>query len=186
MAPFDLYIVENFVDAQACREIIAEMRASARAPAPTYGKGEASVDESVRRVHRAHPRAETLARITRQLENVSDQIGGHFHFQLGDCEEPQFLVYRVGDFFVAHQDGNTGLINIESDRLRRVSVTVFLNDQTDYEGGSLVFSDYRTGKRVEFAGKAGTLLAFHSETTHEVTPVKSGERYSIVTWFGAA
>ena len=105
---------------------------------------------------------------------------------LNECEEPQFLRYRAGDFFVAHQDGNTGLINLESDRLRRVSVTVLLNDHTDYEGGALVFSDYRTGKRVEFAGEAGTLLAFRSETTHEVTPVKSGERYSIVTWFRAA
>jgi SM-20-related protein len=186
MAPFDLYIVENFVDAQACREIIAEMRAAASVPAPTYGKGEASVDERVRRVNCAHPSAETLARITRQLENIRDQIGGHFHFQLGDCEDPQFLCYRVGDFFVAHEDGNTGLINLDSDRFRRVSVSVFLNDQEEYDGGSLVFTNYRTGNRVEFKGKAGTLLAFRSETTHEVTPMTRGERYSIVTWLPKA
>jgi len=27
------------------------------------------------------------------------------------------------------------------------------------------------------------LVAFRSETTHEVTPVTHGERYSIASWF---
>ena len=75
---------------------------------------------------------------------------------------------------MAHQDGNTGLVNLESDRTRKISVTIFLNNQSPisqpdcYEGGSLLFSDWRTGVRQEVVGEAGMLVAFRSETTHEV------------------
>ena len=111
---------------------------------------------------------------------------------------PQFDLHIVIDFFDAnkcrksltHQDGNTGLINLDTDRTRRISITLFLNNQSaeqqsdTYDGGSLVFSDWRTGSRHEVSGEAGTLVAFRSETTHEVTPVTCGERYAIVSWYG--
>jgi SM-20-related protein len=29
----------------------------------------------------------------------------------------------------------------------------------------------------------GTLVAYRAETTHEVTPVTHGERFTIVSWF---
>jgi SM-20-related protein len=185
-AHIELYTDENFFEANTCQMLVEDMRSAARTSALTYGGSSPAVDERVRRVSSVTVSAQSRALVTSKLIDYLPALSRHFLVHLTGCEDPEFLCYRVGDFFVAHQDGNTGLINLESDRLRRVSVTVFLNDQMDYAGGSLVFSDYRTGKRVEFAGKAGTLLAFRSETTHEVTPVKSGERYSIVTWFRAA
>lgn len=163
-----------------------DMRSAARTAALTYGGSSPAVDERVRRVSSITVSEQNRALVTSKLINYLPALSRHFLVHLTGCEDPQFLCYRVGDFFVAHQDGNTGLINLESDRSRRVSVTVFLNDQEEYEGGSLVFTNYRTGNRVEFKGKAGMLLAFRSETTHEVTPVKSGERHAIVTWFRAA
>ena len=93
-------------------------------------------------------------------------------------------------FLFAHQDGNTGLVSLGSEASRRVSVSVFLNRQSEvsegdaYGGGSLVFSDWRLKEKLELAGEAGTLVAFRSETTHEVIPVTHGERYSIVSWYG--
>jgi predicted 2-oxoglutarate/Fe(II)-dependent dioxygenase YbiX len=35
------------------------------------------------------------------------------------------------------------------------------------------------------AGAPGSLIAFPSETTHEVTMVTGGERYTVATWFHA-
>jgi predicted 2-oxoglutarate/Fe(II)-dependent dioxygenase YbiX len=32
-------------------------------------------------------------------------------------------------------------------------------------------------------GEPGMLIAFRAETTHEITPVTHGERYSIVSWY---
>jgi SM-20-related protein len=189
---FDLLIVENFLDASTCRELISEMRRSPIVAAPTYGKGEPQVDERVRRVIQASLPAKTVLDVTRRLEAELPNLQNHFQIKLGAIEQPQFLRYRVGDFFVAHQDGNTGMINLESDRTRRVSVTIFLNSQTaeerpgDYDGGSLVFSDWRTGKRREITGETGMLVGFRSETTHEVTPVIQGERFAIVAWYRKA
>src|SRR5258708_28217345 len=121
-----------------------------------------------------------------------ERVAEHLGIMLSSCEEPQFLCYRTGDFFVAHQDGNTGLVRLDSDNLRRVSVSIFLNRQSEmsegdaYCGGSLVFSDLRSSGKFEFAGEAGTLVAFRSEITHEGIPVTHGERYSIFSWYGVA
>jgi SM-20-related protein len=118
-----------------------------------------------------------------------ERVAEHFGVRLSRCEEPQFLWYRTGDFFVAHQDGNTGLVRLDSDKSRLVSVSIFLNQQSEtaendsYSGGSLVFSDWRLDTRFDLAGEAGTLVAFRSEITHEVTPVTHGERYAIVSWY---
>lgn len=193
-AHFDLYTVRSFFDAAACEEIVAEMRLAPVNPATVYVRGESgSVDERVRKVARLAPSRETVEGVRRRLLDCRGEVGEHFGISLGGCEEPQFLRYRVGDFFVAHQDGNTGMILSEREQSRRVSVVIFLNAQSEapaagaFCGGSLVFSEWRPGRsRGEFrlSGEAGTLVAFRSETTHEVLPVTHGERYSIVSWYG--
>lgn len=186
---FELLIVKDFFDTNTCERVVDEMRHSPRSAASTYGQGERTVDEGIRRTRRVSPSADTVRDAIRRLEECRPIVERHFSVELGDCEEPQFLCYRTGDFFVAHQDGNTGLINLESDRTRRISVSIFLNQQSPnaqnerYCGGSLVFSDWRTGTRRELGGEAGMLVAFRSETTHEVTPVTHGERYAIVSWY---
>ncbi|MDX6306057.1 MAG: SM-20-related protein [Blastocatellia bacterium] len=187
---FDLHIVKDFFDANTCREVVNDMRRSPADAALTYGKGEGSVDERVRRARRVSPSSNTVAYVTRRLEEHRQDLVSHFGIALSGCEPPQFLCYRLGDFFVAHQDGNTGLIQLDTDRTRYISITLFLNNQSaeqqsdTYDGGTLVFSDWRTGSRQEVVGAAGTLLAFRSETTHEVTPVTYGERYASVCWYG--
>lgn len=193
-ARFDLYVLRGFFDAETCGEFIEEMRRSHVSAATVYGRGESGdVDERVRKAARLMPSRETFERVGRRLSECRGEIGAHFGSSLGFCEEPQFLRYRVGDFFVAHQDGNTGMLLSEREQSRKISVVIFLNRQSEapeadaYCGGSLVFSDWRRGGGLrEFApaGEAGTLVAFRSETTHEVLPVTHGERFSIVSWYG--
>jgi len=139
------------------------------------------------------PSSETVERVRRRLLTTREEVGAYFGISLTGCEDPQFLRYRVGDFFVAHQDGNTGLLLTEQEQSRKVSVVIFLNRQSEtpetgsYGGGSLVFSEWRPGRsrgQYSLTGEAGTLVAFPSETTHEVIPVTRGERYSIVSWYG--
>ena len=120
-----------------------------------------------------------------------DQVAQHFSVKLSEYEDPQFLRYQVGDFFVAHQDGNTGLLRLDTER-RLVSTVIFLSREAEtasknvHCGGSLIFTNFRaTPERAKFRVHAepGILIAFRSETTHEVTPVTHGERYSIVSWY---
>ncbi|MEO8337310.1 MAG: 2OG-Fe(II) oxygenase [bacterium] len=56
-----------------------------------------------------------------------------------------------------------------------------------YGGGALVFhgSYANPTPPLSVSPAPGTLVAFRSETTHEVTPVTHGERYTIVSWFRA-
>jgi len=147
----------------------------------------------VRKTIRLLPSAPTANYITAKLVAAREPIARHYGIDLTKYEEPQFLRYEVGDFFVAHQDGNTGLMLTEREQFRKASVIIFLNRQSDvptpdsYSGGSLVFTEWRPGRncgQYSLTAEPGTLVAFPAETTHEVTPVTSGQRYSIVSWYG--
>jgi SM-20-related protein len=191
---FKLYLIKDFFDAHKCGEIIAELRDAEVNAATVYGRGDsASVDERTRKAARLLPAPATLEGVSRRLLDRRQDIGSHFGLELNSCEEPQFLRYRVGDFFVAHQDGNTGMMQSEREQRRKISVVIFLNQQSEapqagcYNGGDLVFSEWRRGRnrgQFHLAGKTGMLVAFPSETTHEVIPVTHGERYSIASWYG--
>ena len=193
-ALFNLYLVRNFFDGLVCGEIVTELCTAPQDPAAVYGRGDAgSIDERIRKAARLKPSAATVELVRRRLSMIRDEVGAHFGISLRSCEDPQFLRYRVGDFFVAHQDGNTGLLLSEREQSRKVSIVIFLNPQSEipepisYEGGALVFSEWRPDRirgQYWLTGEAGTLVAFPSETTHEVVPITRGERYSIASWYG--
>ena len=190
---FDLYLAPAFFDAKACAELIAELAASPQGPATVYGLAAGgAVDERVRKVARVTPSAQTMDKVRQQLMAAAPAVGAHFGLTLRTCEEPQFLRYEVGSFFVAHQDGNTGLLRSEAEQARKASVVIFLNPQSDDEapgsfaGGSLLFTEWRADRtrgQYSWDAQTGTLVAFTPETTHEVTPVTRGERYSIASWY---
>lgn len=183
----DLFVDTRFFEPALCDSIVAEMRAAAGSAATVYGStASGTIDETVRRTFRVQPSTETVALVIRKLLASKDEIQKHFSVALKECEEPQFLRYRQGDFFVAHQDGNTGLLRLDTEQ-RLISTVIFLSRECEtpepdtYCGGSLVFSNLRDRFRV--SAEPGTLIAFRSETTHEVTPVTHGERYSIASWY---
>jgi SM-20-related protein len=130
------------------------------------------------------------AGVTGLLMARKGELERHFGLALSGCEEPQFLRYQTGDFFVAHQDGNTPLIH-DHTRFRKISAIIALSAPSEtpapdcYGGGALVFHGPYSGPqlRVPVAPSPGTLICFRAETTHEVLPITHGERVSIVSWF---
>ena len=184
----DLFSVKEFLEPSLLDAIVAEMKTASGSAATVYGSSvSGTVDESARRTFRVKPSNETITLVIQKLLGLKDAIEKRFGVVLKECEEPQFLRYREGDFFVAHQDGNTGMLRLDTEQ-RRISTVIFLNREAEspeagaYCGGSLVFSDLFRG-RFRVSPEPGTLLAFRSETTHEVTPVTHGERYSIASWY---
>ena len=159
-----------------------------------YGRSDSGVvHNTTRRSLRLTPSVETVDLITGRLLACMDQVARHFAVDLSEHEEPQFLRYQKGDFFVAHQDGNTGMLRLDTER-RLVSTVIFLSRElespaegiNDYCGGSLVFTNFRAAPeraKYHMMAEPGMLIAFRSETTHEVTPVTHGLRYSIVSWY---
>lgn len=173
----DLFTLERFVDA---RPVVESLRKSASAAATLYG-GRGEVESNVRRTKRVDAAEEIRTLILQRLRDAMPQINAHFGVTTNEVEEPQFLRYEEGDFFVAHQDGNTPLTRDDS-RFRKISAVIFLSEPHEYEGGALVFHpDFTT--RHALTPEAGTLIAFRAETTHEVVPLTRGERFTIASWY---
>jgi PKHD-type hydroxylase len=61
-----------------------------------------------------------------------------------------------------------------------ISVTVFLSDPADYDGGETVMNS-SFGKQ-EIKLPAGAAVVYPSSTLHRVAPVTRGERLAAVTW----
>jgi predicted 2-oxoglutarate/Fe(II)-dependent dioxygenase YbiX len=96
-------------------------------------------------------------------------------FPLTHIEEDsgyELLRYKEGQFYIQHTDSF-------KDRPRAVSCSFVLND--DYEGGDFAFFD----RELKYKPKKGSCIMFPSNFMypHEIMPVTSGTRYSIVTWF---
>ena len=183
----NLFVVKHFFEPCVCDAIVAEMKVAQADAATVYGKGTSgSIDANVRKTLRVIPSRETIDLVTARLLSCKPTIEEHFSVRLNECEDPQFLRYREGDFFVAHQDGNTGLLRLDTER-RLISTVIFLSRESDvagpdvYCGGSLEFTNLTS--RYKMPAEPGTLVAFRSETTHEVTPVTHGERFSIASWY---
>lgn len=192
---FNLFAQRNFLAAEMCRDLIEEAHSAPTTRAPVYIKGSDEViHETIRKTTSFHPSDETLNRIHQLILAQKSAIEAHFGQSLTDCEQPQFLRYEPGDFFVRHQDGNTDVLEFDHLRIRRISVIVFLNDhgaepqEHCYSGGALNLYDKDNmppdgPAPVPVFGETGLLIAFTAETMHEVAPVTSGERFTIITWF---
>ena len=185
---FNLFLLRNFLDADACANLKAELNESPTTQAPVYIEGtEGTIHEDIRKTTSLHPSDETKSQIHERLLSQKSALETHFNLNLNDCEPPQFLRYETGDFFVRHQDGNTHQLDFDHLRIRRISIVVFLNDfsvepeATCYSGGLLQFHDQQL--TYGLPGETGLLVAFTADAMHEVSPVTSGERFTIISWF---
>lgn len=82
------------------------------------------------------------------------------------------LRYNPGQFYVQHTDSF-------QQQQRSVSCSFLLND--DYDGGEFAFFD----REIIIRGSKGSIVMFPSNFMfpHEIMPVISGTRYSIITWY---
>lgn len=180
VAHFGLFLNRNFLDANTCEKLLVELNSSPTTQAPVYIEGtEGTIHENIRRTTSLHPSDETFSEMWNRLFQQKRLLEDHFGESLTDCERPQFLRYKEGDFFVRHQDGNTKQLDFDHLRVRRISIVVFLNSH--FSGGALKFSDSTT--TFDLPVEAGLLVAFRADIFHEVCPVKSGERFTMITWF---
>ena len=99
-----------------------------------------------------------------------------YDLSLNDHENMQVCRYVEGQFYDEHTDWSSGKMST-----RKLSASIQLSDEKDYEGGELVLNlglegEYRCPK------SQGTVLVFDSRLIHWVEPVTSGVRYSVQKW----
>jgi len=94
------------------------------------------------------------------------------------AKTPQFNKYAGGGAYHRHSDSALmGRPEIRTD----VSITVFLSDPADYDGGELTL-EYPTGEVRRLKEPKGTLVCYQSQVLHYVAPVTRGARLAAVTW----
>ena len=120
---------------------------------------------------------ETRQKIDQELFTCAAKAIQEYNKQVIRCDIEQdsgyeLLKYETGQFYIQHIDSF-------KDRPRAVSCSFALND--DYEGGEFAFFD----RELVYNLKKGSCIMFPSNFMypHEIMPVTSGTRYSIVTWF---
>ena len=109
--------------------------------------------------------------ITNNLEKYLKKYDSMGYVQISEDTGYMLLRYKTGDYVKKHVDTS-------SEQHRTLSCSLILND--DYGGGEMSFFNGEIKPDL----KRGDLLIFPSSFTypHEVLPVKSGIRYSIITW----
>ena len=104
-------------------------------------------------------------------------------------EAMQFTKYNKGQFYGWHYD--SWIDPYQNNTIRKLSVTICLSDEKDFEGGDLEFAIQDSNAREPLkkilrtcheVRKKGSLIVFPSFLWHRVTPVTKGTRYSLVIW----
>ena len=109
--------------------------------------------------------------ITNHLKKYLEKYNSLGYIQVTEDTGYMLLRYKTGDYVKKHVDTS-------SDQHRTLSCSLILND--DYEGGEISFLDGKVKPHL----KKGDLVIFPSSFTypHQVLPITSGTRYSIITW----
>jgi predicted 2-oxoglutarate/Fe(II)-dependent dioxygenase YbiX len=194
---FGLYVARDFLDRELCARLRQEARAAAAQPATVRRQGaDYVVNEEIRRTHLARVSEASETVVEHRLAALKATLDGHFHVTTTGIRQPQFLVYREGDFFGAHADSSNQADAPAVATGRRVSIVIFLNgesadDGDSYSGGSLTFYGLMNDARADdrgfpLTGEPGLLVAFPSQYVHSVTPVTRGVRCTVVSWLEGA
>ena len=129
------------------------------------------------------------------IHEANEKAGWNFEWDFS--ESCQFTKYGVGQYYGWHTDSWTKVYNKKDDpnthgKIRKLSVTISLNDPDEYDGGNLEFdfrNDIDFDRNRKHKAKActeirprGSIIVFPSFVWHRVAPVTRGTRYSLVIW----
>lgn len=112
-------------------------------------------------------------RLTDITTNLNDRF---FQFDIdGLFEGLQYTNYTApGNYYGKHVDRGFNT------KIRKLSISIQLTNPKKYTGGDLNL--HFQNKPVTMSKEQGTLVIFPSYVLHEVTPVITGERNSLVAW----
>ncbi len=94
---------------------------------------------------------------------------------------PLFNRYGIGQHFGLHVDNSVRGDPLTGLRIRTdLSVTLFLSEPADYDGGELIVEDHYGSQRVKLP--AGHLVLYPATSLHAVTAITRGARVASFFW----
>jgi predicted 2-oxoglutarate/Fe(II)-dependent dioxygenase YbiX len=182
-----ILVFEDIINPALCDAVLSEFSNEEEWVKTTVGGGGSStrVDDKIRTAetvvisypHVIAKNAEVRTNLDKSIFDSAELAIKKYNekFPLALIEEDsgyELLRYKKGQFYTQHTDSF-------KNRPRAVSCSFVLND--DYEGGEFAFFD----RELKYKPKKGSCIMFPSNFMypHEILPVTSGTRYSIITWF---
>jgi PKHD-type hydroxylase len=94
---------------------------------------------------------------------------------------PLFNRYGIGQHFGVHVDNAVRGDHLTGMRIRTdLSVTLFLSEPEDYDGGELLVEDHYGAQEIKLP--AGHLVLYPATSLHTVTPITRGVRVASFFW----
>lgn len=171
------WIWEGLISKEMCEKLIADYFKEEVAVEGSYAKdyGYGTGEKRSTKVCWVHQDTYIGAKLFNHVL-LANRLAG-WNFDVFNTEQIQIGQYGEGGHFDWHADW--GILQRDSSNTqRKLSVSLFLSDPADYEGGDFKFRD----EEKAVARTQGTIVVFPSFFEHTVEPVTKGVRYSAVTW----
>ncbi len=141
-----------------------------------------SLSSSVKNNQQIDPESEVAISLG---NHILKKLGHHAAFISAALPDkiypPKFNRYAQGESYGPHIDGSIMMIPNSQQSLRSdLSVTLFLTEPDEYEGGELTIETEFGQQQVKLA--SGDMIMYPSSSLHHVTPVISGVRTSAFFW----
>jgi len=170
--------IEPIFTAKLCKEIIdlsstlkKEQGAIEHKEAREYNKKRRHSTISWLPFNKMQPMYDDLIYLVQKINR------NHFGFSnIQITEQAQISEYSKGQFYHWHMDNS---IDMDTEPpVRKLSMTLLLNDSSEFEGGNLEIAEKKMSHM-----KQGHAAIFASFLQHRVTPVTKGVRKALVVWF---
>ncbi len=199
---FPYMVIEGVLTPAECRAITAAaLEDQESVKAELRGR---SLDTAIRRTDIYTLSSEHRAIYENRFAAVRSEIEDFFALSLSTSTDVQVLGYESGSFYVKHSDDASELRDHEGKTVgfhtvapeRKVTTVLFTtsytphpSDTDHFNGGALLFNYLcdEHGNTITLRPEAGDMVVFLSNPyfSHEVLPVKSGYRLSLVQWHNA-
>jgi len=190
----------HFLSLEDCAELIVQAKHVATQVTTVSAQGKSKVKDNIRRTSKIEMPNLWLEPIERKFQQLMPTLQDYFGAEINRSQPIQMLRYQPGDFYLVHKDnGNLRTKEVGESvppyiANRKLTAVLFLNGQDDsrdhesFAGGELILHSKTSlhdqiNSLIPISAMPGSLVAFPSSTLHEVIPVQSGIRYSIVSWF---
>jgi predicted 2-oxoglutarate/Fe(II)-dependent dioxygenase YbiX len=185
LLPAPVLRIPHLLDRTFCRDLIAEFERSHQVAGGVAGR-----DANGRAVHKIDdskkkrndyvlpPDGATAHRVIARLAEIcAPEMKKAFQFDAAFTD--RLLVARyddTGGYFRRHRDNTAPEVSF-----RQFALSVNLN--AGYEGGYLTFPEFNPHR---YRPEPGAGIIFSASLLHEATPVTSGHRYVLLTFFHSA
>lgn len=164
----NINVIENFLSEEECSHILTKCKNELKLSNAKESLGDSKNRKS------SIGWVDDLGEINERVKIILRDTFNFGGMEVTGLGSFQFTEYKTGEFYGWHTDrGKSAFYN------RFASTVILLNE--DYKGGVLEIKNLE-GEIIPLTHKVGMLYIFDSNLSHQVTPVESGVRYSLVNW----